>query len=99
MHGQGRWRGAPQQENLQVIEEHSAAALEETLVAQHLGSWGAQSTAAAPQQPTQGHEHVMGKQRTEEGQLESLKRWIGWGFGVHSVSVLWKNLLSYWLFL
>lgn len=60
-------------------------------MAQHLGSWGAQSTAvaataataaaAAAQQPTQGHEHVKGKQRTGEGQLESLKRWIGWGLG------------------
>lgn len=57
-------------------------------MAQHLGSWGAQSTAVPaaaaappPQQPTQGHEHVIGKQRTGEGQLESLKRWVGWGLG------------------
>lgn len=74
-------------------------------MAQHLGSWGAQSTAvaataaAAPQQPTQGHEHVTGKQRTGEGQLESSEEVDRVGLGVHSVSVLKTNLLSYWLFL
>lgn len=57
-------------------------------MAQHLGSWGAQSTAVPaaaaappPQQPTQGHEHVIRKQKTGEGQLESLKRCVGWGLG------------------
>lgn len=84
VHGQGRWRGAPQQENLQVIEEHAAAALEETLVAQHLGSRGPRSTAVPgtaaaappppPEQPTQGYQHVPSGSRKPRRGSQSLCR-------------------------
>lgn len=43
----GRW-GSPQKEDLQVIEQHAAAALEESLVAQHL-SGDQQSVATVPE--------------------------------------------------
>ena len=93
MHGQGRWRGAPQEENLQVIEEHTAAALEQTLVAQHLGGRGAQPTAvpdtaaAPPQQPSQGHQHVPSGSGEPGRGRRSLCGGQD-GLGVHSVSVL-----------
>lgn len=69
-------------------------------MAQHLGSWGAQSTAvpataaaaAPPQQPTQGHEHVIGKQRTGKGAAGVFEEVGRVGLGVHGVPMLWRNL-------